>query len=166
MPRTGTKYVQALHLTTPMHTKLPSLPPTTFSPQKLLEDCSVSCHAGQTGNKSSRALVRFLFPPVTGTFLLRASIGCSSSTAGGEEDDEPSSGQKGISRERTFRSGRSDVSWQNSKLEDIVHLLASDMAKKNLQAHTLTVKVKLSSFDVLSKSKTMPKACICAKAKK
>jgi DNA polymerase kappa len=110
-----------------------------------------------------RALVHFLFKPATAAFLLRACLGLSSHassyfTAEGDEENDnetPSSqNQKGISRERTFSSGRS---WTeiNSKLEDISRLLATDMLTKQFRARTITVKVKLHTFDCLSKSRTL-----------
>jgi DNA polymerase kappa len=105
-----------------------------------------------------RALVRFLFQQgSTATFLLRASVGCSSSDGKVSEEDETSSAhQKGISRERTMQPGKS---WTelNSRLEDIAHLLSDDMKRKKLWAHTLTVKVKLHTFECLSRSRTMSK---------
>jgi DNA polymerase kappa len=107
-----------------------------------------------------RALVRFLFQPASAKFLLRASLGCSSSDEKAPSEEETSSttthGQKGISRERTFPSGRS---WAeiNSKLEDVGRLLSKDMEKKKIWAHTITIKVKLHTFDCLSRSKTLPR---------
>lgn len=102
-----------------------------------------------------RALIRLLFQPATAAFLLRASLGCSSSTTSASEEDSSSTGQKGISRERTFPSGRP---WAeiNSRLEDIGRLLSDDMKRKDIWAHTMTVKVKLHTFDCLSKSKSLP----------
>lgn len=104
-----------------------------------------------------RALVRFLFhKSSTADFLLRASLGCSSSDKSDESGSGSSniSGQKGISRERTFQPGKS---WGeiNGRLEDIGRLLSSDMQRKNIRAQTLTVKVKLHTFDCLSKSRTV-----------
>jgi DNA polymerase kappa len=103
-----------------------------------------------------RALVRFLFLPTSAKTLLRASLGCSSSDEKPSSEDETSQGQKGISRERTFQSGKSWVE-TNSKLEEVARLLSSDMQQKNLFAHTFTIKVKLHTFDCLSRSKTMPR---------
>jgi DNA polymerase kappa len=102
-----------------------------------------------------RALVRFLFQPASAKFLLRASLGCSSSDDKAPSEEE-THGQKGISRERTFQSGRS---WAeiNSKLEDVGRLLSKDMVKKNLWGHTITIKVKLHTFDCLSRSRTLPR---------
>ena len=98
-----------------------------------------------------RALVRFLFTPATARFLLSASLGCSSSDHNTGEVSERS-----ISKERTFQSGRpwSEV---NARLEDIARQLSADMVEKDLRAHTLTVKVKLHTFDVLSRSRSMPR---------
>lgn len=102
-----------------------------------------------------RALVRFLFLPSSAKFLLRASLGCESSDEKAPSEEE-THGQKGISRERTFQSGRS---WAeiNSRLEDIGRLLSKDMVQKNLHGHTITIKVKLHTFDCLSRSRTLPR---------
>jgi len=105
-----------------------------------------------------RALVRFLFEnSSTAGFLLRASVGCSSSDGGREtEEDASSSHQKGISRERTLQAGKT---WAelSSKFEDIAQLLSEDMKRKNLLAQTVTVKVKLSTFDMLSRARSLPR---------
>ena len=104
-----------------------------------------------------RALVRFLFEDSsTSAFLLRASVGCSSSDGKVSEDDSSSSHQKGISRERTMQPGKS---WAeiNSKFEDIGQLLSQDMERKGLWAQTVTVKVKLSTFDCLSRARKLPR---------
>jgi DNA polymerase kappa len=103
-----------------------------------------------------RGLIQWLFPPSTAGFLLRASVGCGGGSAtasdslGEDEDDR----QKGISRERTFAE---ESSWTqlNSKLEDIARLLSKDMLEKSVMAHTITVKVKLDSFDVKVKAQSM-----------
>ena len=110
-----------------------------------------------------RGLVQFLFQPATANFLQHAAVGCSTGTdqeGGGSKDDvegsnnENAAGQKGISRERTF--GTID-SWTvlHNKLEDVANLLSQDMQGKNLQAHTVTVKVKLKTYDCLSKARSL-----------
>ena len=106
---------------------------------------------------NERALVRFLFEDSsTAAFLLRASVGCSSSDGKVSEEDSSSSHQKGISRERTMQPGKS---WAelNSKLEEIAQLLSQDMQSKNLSSQTVTVKVKMSTYDCLSRSRTLPR---------
>ena len=64
--------------------------------------------------------------------------------------------QKGISRERTFSPEHCWIQL-NDRLEDIAQLLSRDMANKKVMAHTITVKVKLHTFDVLSRSKSLRK---------
>ena len=103
-----------------------------------------------------RALVKQIFTPAQANFLLRASVGCSSSDGFLEEEQDISNskGQKGISRERTFRPGQA---WNeiNARLEDVGRLLSSDMERKGFWAHTITVKVKLHTFDVLSRARSL-----------
>lgn len=103
-----------------------------------------------------RALVKQIFTPAQANFLLRASVGCASSDGFLEDDQDESisKGQKGISRERTFRAGQS---WNeiNARLEDVGRLLSSDMQSKGFWAHTITIKVKLYTFDVLSRARSL-----------
>jgi len=99
-----------------------------------------------------RAMVNFLFKPATAGFLLRASVGCSSCHESAES--ESSGGRKGISRERTFQSGRPWIE-VNNRMEEIARMLSQDMNEKDLWAQTITVKVKLHTFDILSRSKTI-----------
>ena len=90
-----------------------------------------------------RALVKFLFQPATANFLLRVSVGCSSSSSisGGEDDadeeERGSNGQKGISRERTFAP---ESSWKElcKKLDHVAEMLSEDMQGKDLWARTIT----------------------------
>ena len=63
--------------------------------------------------------------------------------------------QKGISRERTFSSGRSWLELINI-LEGITSMLIEDMNKERVKARTITVKIKLHTFDVINKSKSLP----------
>ncbi len=126
--------------------------------EKLLQNvCNV--HTGMDLYQK-RGLVHFLFQPATAKFLLKASVGCSgegsASTFGmdGEEESASSSEcQKGISKERTFQP-ESDWAQLNIRLEEIARSLAKDMMRKSVMGHTVTVKVKLETFDVLSRSQS------------
>lgn len=113
-----------------------------------------------------RALVQFIFDgQATANFLLQRSIGWSNSDSNSKDDEEESSlGQKGISKERTFRAGRT---WGevNAKLEEIAEKLSEAMKRKKLFAHTITLKVKLSTFDVLSRAKSMARGVYIQSAK-
>mmetsp|Transcript_25625 Transcript_25625/g.56086 ORF Transcript_25625/g.56086 Transcript_25625/m.56086 type:complete len:719 (-) Transcript_25625:12-2168(-) len=104
-----------------------------------------------------RALVQFTFSKqATAGFLLRRSIGWTDSDSKADDDEtgNESLGQKGISKERTFQPGKT---WTeiNSKLEDIAHSLSSAMKRKDIWSHTITLKCKLHTFDVLTRSKSM-----------
>ena len=104
-----------------------------------------------------RALVQFTFSKqATAGFLLQRSVGWSDSDSKADDDEtgNESAGQKGISKERTFQPGKT---WTeiNSKLEDIAHSLSSAMKQKDIWAHTITLKCKLHTFDVLTRSRSM-----------
>lgn len=121
-----------------------------------------------------RYLVHLLFKPSSANFLIRASVGCNSISENddcedeengpkNDNEDEEDHHQKGISRERTFSSGRP---WNEilSRLEDIAQLLSSDMRRKQLHARTITLKVKLHTFDALSRSRSMPEGVFLQKS--
>ncbi|VEU43380.1 unnamed protein product [Pseudo-nitzschia multistriata] len=99
-----------------------------------------------------RGLVKWLFPPATAGFLLRASVGCSSGSNGGDGNGGEEH-QKGIGRERTFRP-ESDWEGLRARLRDIARKLADDMARKSVVGHTITVKAKLETFEVLSRAES------------
>jgi DNA polymerase kappa len=106
-----------------------------------------------------RSDVHVLFKPATAHFLLRASIGYSESKQHESADDETGDAgdetlhRKGISHERTFSP---TSSWNElcTKLEKISLCLVHDLREKNLRPKTITLKVKLSSFDILTRATT------------
>ena len=106
-----------------------------------------------------RSDVHVLFKPATAHFLLRASIGYSESKQHeSAEDENGDTGdetlhRKGISHERTF-SPTSSWSELCTKLEKISLCLVHDLRERNLRPKTITLKVKLSSFDILTRATT------------
>lgn len=105
-----------------------------------------------------RAEVYFLFKPASANFLLRASIGYSegqhresTEDEGGEADEALH--RKGISHERTF-SPTSSWSDMCTKLEGITLSLVQDLRERTLRPKTITLKVKLANFDILSRATT------------
>ena len=101
-----------------------------------------------------RAEVFYLFKQATAHFLIRASIGYSESGQSenpDEDDSEESVQRKGISHERTF-SPISDWTYLCTKVETIAHSLIQDLKERNLRPKTITLKVKLANFDIISKS--------------
>ncbi|KAL7450090.1 hypothetical protein ACHAWC_002073 [Mediolabrus comicus] len=102
--------------------------------------------------------VQFLFKEATANFLLRASIGYSDCNKHREDADDESGGadvlqRKGISHERTFAP---TSSWSElcNKLSNITQSLVEDLRQRNLMPKTVTLKVKLASFDILTRAVT------------
>jgi DNA polymerase kappa len=103
---------------------------------------------------NKRAEVFYLFKPATAQFLMRACIGYSDDfkqSDATEKDAEDSLHCKGISHERTFSA---TSSWTElcTKLESITNCLIEDLKMRSLKPKTISLKVKLTNFDILSKT--------------
>ncbi|KAG2188881.1 hypothetical protein INT44_004021 [Umbelopsis vinacea] len=96
-----------------------------------------------------RAMLYKLLSDISFKFLLRAHLGIGSTSVDSEYV------RKSISVERTFRSlsSRTDLYF---KLKDIAQKLAKDLESKNLCGKTLGLKIKLTSFEVRTRAKTLP----------
>ena len=106
-----------------------------------------------------RAEVYYLFKPASANFLMRASIGFSEEGGRTESSDEANGDadealrRKGISHERTF-SPTSSWGTLCTNLEKIALCLARDMRDRNLRPKTITLKVKMDNFDILTRATT------------
>mmetsp|Transcript_13349 Transcript_13349/g.23437 ORF Transcript_13349/g.23437 Transcript_13349/m.23437 type:complete len:391 (-) Transcript_13349:12-1184(-) len=105
-----------------------------------------------------RAEVYLLFKPATAQFLMRASIGYAEgkhheSTEEESGDTEEALHRKGMSHERTF-SPTSSWSDMCTRLEGITLSLVQDLRERNLRPKTITLKVKLANFDILTRATT------------
>ena len=100
-----------------------------------------------------RAEVYYLFQPATAHFLMRASIGYSESSddENNNNGNDESEDRKGISHERTF-SPVSNWTELCTRVETISHSLIQDLKARNLKPRTVTLKVKLADFNILSKT--------------
>lgn len=107
-----------------------------------------------------RAEVFYLFKPATAHFLMRACIGYSESgesmsVEGANSEHDADSNEmvhrKGISHERTF-TPMSDWVGLCCKLEGITHSLVQELKERNLRPKTITLKVKLANFDIVTKT--------------
>ena len=108
---------------------------------------------------SERALIQYLFKPATSSFLLRASIGWNDNPSHEvENEDDKLVGRKGISRERTF-SKKISIDEIKVIMENTAKILSEDMLNKGISARTITLKIKLHTFDILCRSKSLPKGC-------
>jgi hypothetical protein len=102
-----------------------------------------------------RGLLAALFSPISMEFFLHCALGLGS-TQHGDTVGEGEVGRKGISTERTFRamSQRSEL---EAKCKELAENLAADMAEENLKGKTLTLKLKLTTFEVRTRAVTLPK---------
>ena len=111
---------------------------------------------------NERADIYFLYKPASANFLLCASIGYSddyhNSTIDDNANDDKNTNdeamnRKGMSHERTFSP---TTCWSTlcTNLEKIATCLARDLRQKNLRPKTITLKVKLDTFDVLTRAIT------------
>lgn len=117
--------------------------------EKILQSLSItSC--GEILSNAGTILA--LFSPVSSTFFIKSSLGLGSTSHA--DYDEGDSGRKGISCERTFSSTSCEKKLV-SKLSDVSGNLANDMAKSSLRGKTVTLKVKMSTFEVKTKSLTL-----------
>jgi DNA polymerase kappa len=101
----------------------------------------------------NRGLLAALFSPISMEFFLHCALGLGS-TQHGETVAEGEVGRKGISTERTFRpmSKRNEL---ESKCKELAENLAKDMADENLKGKTLTLKLKLTTFEVRTRAVTL-----------
>ena len=100
-----------------------------------------------------RGLLAVLFSPISMEFFLNCGLGLGS-THHGDGVAEGEVGRKGISTERTFRpiSARSEL---EAKCRELAENLAGDMAQENLRGKTLTLKLKLTTFEVRTRAVTL-----------
>jgi nucleotidyltransferase/DNA polymerase involved in DNA repair len=100
--------------------------------------------------KRNMVYLRELFKPATYHFLLKASLGIGKTIIENKWD------RKSISIERTF-SNMSEHQELHKKLYDISCLLAEDVKKKNLKGKSVTLKLKTSGFEILTRCLTISK---------
>jgi len=107
---------------------------------------------------TKRALVQFIFKQqATANFLLRASIGwddCDESSEDRSYNDGEDIDRKGISRERSFEK-RTELSEIRTIMTSIAETLADDMCEKGICARTISLKIKLDTFDIINRSKSL-----------
>jgi len=119
--------------------------------EKLLQSLSITT-CGEILSNAGTILA--LFSPVSSSFFIKSGLGLGSTSH--SDYDEGDNGRKGISCERTF-SATSCEKTLLSKLSDISENLANDMAKElvSLRGKTITLKMKMSTFEVKTKSLTL-----------
>ena len=103
----------------------------------------------------NRGLLSALFSPTSLDFFLQCGMGVGA-TLHAPQPSPGDVGRKGISAERTFRpiSARADL---EAKLAEIAKKLGEEMQKERLQARTVTLKIKLTTFEVRTRAVTLPR---------
>ncbi|KAI9144034.1 hypothetical protein BKA69DRAFT_1057838 [Paraphysoderma sedebokerense] len=115
--------------------------------EQMLQACGI---VGCKDVYPSRAILYKLLTPKIFEFVLRASIGIGSTVV----DEEWT--RKSISVERTF-SGMSDEQQLFAKLHELAESLAEDLEQEKLKGKTLTLKLKYTNFQVVTRAKTLPR---------
>ncbi|ORX55477.1 DNA/RNA polymerase [Piromyces finnis] len=100
--------------------------------------------------KENMVYIKELFKPSSYQFLLSASLGL------GRTKIENKWKRKSISVERTF-SNTSEIQKLEDKLHEISCKLANDVKKENLKGKSVTLKLKTSSFEILTRCLTISK---------
>eukprot|EP00004_Rigifila_ramosa_P017761 TRINITY_DN4359_c0_g1_i3.p1 TRINITY_DN4359_c0_g1~~TRINITY_DN4359_c0_g1_i3.p1 ORF type:complete len:550 (-),score=101.77 TRINITY_DN4359_c0_g1_i3:652-2259(-) len=96
-----------------------------------------------------RSHVVKLFSPLTASFLLRSALGIGSTTLDHEA-------RKSISHERTF-SNLSHPDALRDKLHVLCSALSEEMQEKSLLGRVVSIKLKLTSFELRSRSVSLPR---------
>jgi len=69
---------------------------------------------------------------------------------------QPKRIRKSIGKERTFPQDVSDLEWINNFLKDLSEKVALSMKKLNAAGKTVTLKVRYSNFETITRSTTLP----------
>ncbi|GIL53058.1 hypothetical protein Vafri_8749 [Volvox africanus] len=103
-----------------------------------------------------RGRLPLLFSESAAEFFLEAALGLAATRHAPKVDTSQEPGRKGISCERTFRN-MSKPGEQEAMAKQLVESLAADMASEDLEGRNLTLKLKLSSFEVRTRAATLPR---------
>ncbi|GLI59867.1 hypothetical protein VaNZ11_001862, partial [Volvox africanus] len=103
-----------------------------------------------------RGRLPLLFSESAAEFFLEAALGMAATRHAPKVDTSQEPGRKGISCERTFRN-MSQPGEQEAMARQLVESLAADMASEHLEGRNLTLKLKLSSFEVRTRAATLPR---------
>ncbi|GIL83396.1 hypothetical protein Vretifemale_12223, partial [Volvox reticuliferus] len=103
-----------------------------------------------------RGRLPLLFSESAAGFFLEAALGLAATRHAPKLDTSQEPGRKGISCERTFRN-MSNPGEQEAMAKQLVESLAADMASEDLEGRNLTLKLKLSSFEVRTRAATLPR---------
>jgi len=101
---------------------------------------------------AARGVVGCLFGKATSDFLLAASLGASPERAGG---DDRGGGRKGLSAERTF-AATDDPAILEAKIAELAAAVAARASSEGLRPRAVGLKIKLASFEIISRQASLP----------
>lgn len=101
-----------------------------------------------------RDILAAAFSPTSLNFFLHCALGIGATIHSESQEYSQWAGRKGISVERTF-SATSNLGALEPMARDIAYKLAEHMAQESLRGKTFTLKVKLSSFEIRTRSITL-----------
>jgi nucleotidyltransferase/DNA polymerase involved in DNA repair len=109
-----------------------------------------------------KGVLRAAFNERMAQWLVRCALGisegeCGEGGSGGDSDDEGGVGRKSISQERTF-ADCGDAAVLAAKCRELADKVAAQMVSEQVRGRTVTVKVKLHTFEVRQRSVTLPRA--------
>ena len=117
-----------------------------------------------------RGLLAALFSPISMDFFLQCALGLggtthahSSTASAAASEGGGGPHRKGMSCERTFKamSTRAEL---EARCRELAHHLAEDMASEGLKGKTLTLKLKLTTFEVRTRALTVADQWLCSAA--
>ena len=136
---------------------------------------------GDLAQSNKMTDLMFVLTPSFTSFLIRVSVGIGSHESEGKDDKDisffggtednvnlqdissttsssstsSSSTRKSIGRERTF-SNENNSQMLISKCDELSWKVAADMIKKNVEGKTITIKLKSTQFEVITRATTSP----------
>ncbi|KAG2446814.1 hypothetical protein HYH02_008374 [Chlamydomonas schloesseri] len=111
---------------------------------------------GQLLAPDSRCRLPLLFSEAAAGFFLEAALGLADTRHAPKTDTSVDPGRKGISHERTFRN-MSAPAEQEAMATQLVEALVSDMEEEGIEGRNITLKLKLSTFEVHTRAATLPR---------
>jgi len=109
-----------------------------------------------------KGVLRAAFNERMAQWLVRCALGisegeCGEGGSGADSDDDGGVGRKSISQERTF-ADCGDAAVLAAKCRELADKVAAQMVSEQVLGRTVTVKVKLHTFEVRQRSVTLPRA--------
>ncbi|KAG2435355.1 hypothetical protein HXX76_007428 [Chlamydomonas incerta] len=124
--------------------------------EQVLQGVLAVSTCGQLLAPDSRCRLPLLFSEVAAGFFLEAALGLAATRHGPKTDTSVDPGRKGISHERTFRNMSAPAELE-AMAKQLVEALVADMGEEDIEGRNITLKLKLSTFEVRTRASTLPR---------